>query len=132
MGSIKVIISLFIVLVVGGTSILVMLFPLLFETDLKNRTGKGILNYVLTAAELICLIGVFNPGEPEFEQNLGVLVIVAAVAGMIVRNKAKKRSLDKRTTVCAVIAQILSPASILFITLMLSAAVSKLAKKKTH
>ena len=130
MESTKVILSLFIIIMVGGAGIFIMLFPLLFEGDLKKQTGKGILSHGLTAVELICLIGVFNPGEPEFAQNVGVLVIVTVIAGMIARNKAKKRNLDKRTTVYAVIAQILSPASILFITLMISTAVSGLAKKR--
>ena len=95
MGTIKFILSLGAVAVVGGAAIFIMLFPLLFDADLKKRTGKGIVNYALTAVELICLIGVFNPGEPEFGQNLGVLVVVAAIAGTVARNKAKKRKLDK-------------------------------------
>ena len=44
MESIKVILSLFIIIMVGGAGIFIMLFPLLFEGDLKKQTGKGILS----------------------------------------------------------------------------------------
>ena len=132
MGSIKVIASLFIIIVVGGAGLFVMLFPLLFDANLKKRTGEGIVNHVLTAVELICLIGIFNPGDAEFAGNLGVLTIVAVIAAVAARNKAKKRNLDKRTTACAMIAQVLSPASILFIVIMISNTMRNAAKNRAN
>lgn len=130
MGVIKMILSLAAVIAVVAAGIGLMLFPLLFDMDLKKRTGKGIVSHVFTAVQFVCLIGVFNPGEPEFYPNLGVFVIVTAVAAFFVRSRAKKRGLDRRTTGLAVAAQVLSPASILFLTLMVSGAVQKLAGRK--
>ena len=49
MGTIEFILSLGAVVVAGGAAIFIMLFPLLFDADLKKRTGKGIVNYSYTA-----------------------------------------------------------------------------------
>lgn len=59
-----IILLLFAVLCLGFIS-----FPILFEADMKNKTGKGFLNQWLTGIEFICLIGCFDPSSDGFYGN---------------------------------------------------------------
>ncbi len=77
-----------------AAAILIMLFPLQFHSSLKKRTGEGCLNYLLTALETICLIVALDTDSPRFEGNLGMFVIMAVIAGVSARKKAKKRNLN--------------------------------------
>ena len=130
METIKFILSLILVAAAVAAGILVMLFPLLFDSGLKKQTGSGIVNYLLTGLQIIFLIGALDPVDPAFESNLGVFAIAEAIAGIIIWKKAKKRKLDKKTAICAVMAQMLSPVSILVIAFMISSAVKKIAGRR--
>lgn len=111
-------------------AILIMLFPLRFNSSLKKRTGTGCINYLLTVLETICMIAALNTDSPRFEGNLGLFVIVAVVAGVFARKKAKKRNLNEKDTVGAVAAQVLSPLSILLIIFVVSGIMNDIVEKK--
>ena len=110
--------------------ILLMLFPLQFNFNLKKRTGAGCLNYLLTVLETICLIAAMDTDSPRFEGNLGMFVIVAVIAGVLARRKAKKRNLSGADTFGAVAAQVLSPLSILLIIFVVSGIMDDIAEKR--
>lgn len=105
-----------------------MIFPILFDTDMKNKTGKGFLNRWLTGIEFICIIGCFEPASDSFYGNLGLLFLVMAVSAMIAWKKAKILHLDNKTAFGAVFAQVLSPVSLLFIVIMIGRLAGKLKK----
>lgn len=111
-------------------AILIMLFPLRFNSSLTKRTGTGCINYLLTVLETICMIAALNTDSPRFEGNLGLFVIVAVVAGVFARKKAKKRNLNEKDTVGAVAAQVLSPLSILLIIFVVSGIMNDIVEKK--
>ncbi len=113
-----------------AVAVLVMLFPLQFNSNLKKRTGTGCLNYLLTALETICLVAAMDTDSPRFKGNLGLSVIVAVAAGIFARKKAKKRNLNEKDTFCATAAQVLSPLSILFIIFMVSGIMNDIAEKR--
>ncbi len=128
METLKVLVDIVIVLAVLAVGLGILLFPIWFDTYIKNKTGKGFLNYWLTGIELICLIGCFNPTDDTFEGNLGCLLIAVVISAVIAWKKAKKLQLEKSMAIRAVSAQILSPVSILFILFMIESVISSLKK----
>lgn len=128
METLKVLVDIVIVLAVLAVGLGILLFPIWFDTYIKNKTGKGFLNYWLTGIELICLIGCFNPTDDTFEGNLGCLLIAVVISAVIAWKKAKKPQLEKSMAIRAVSAQILSPVSILFILFMIESVISSLKK----
>ncbi|MEZ3443746.1 MAG: hypothetical protein K1W30_01160 [Lachnospiraceae bacterium] len=128
METLKVLVDIVIVLAVLAVGLGILLFPIWFDTYIKNKTGKGFLNYWLTGIELICLIGCFNPTDDTFEGNLGCLLIAVVISAVIAWKKAKKFQLEKSMAIRAVSAQILSPVSILFILFMIESVISSLKK----
>ena len=88
-----------------AVAVLVMLFPLQFNSNLDTDS-------------------------PRFKGNLGLSVIVAVAAGIFARKKAKKRNLNEKDTFCATAAQVLSPLSILFIIFMVSGIMNDIAEKR--
>lgn len=123
--------ALFFILIAAG--ILFMLFPIIFDANMKTRTGKGIINYGLTGIEMICLLGVItylsDTSSDGFAEALGCLTIAVIVSIVAAAKKAKKRNLDKWTTFWVIVAQAVSPISILFIVFMIERLISD-AKKK--
>lgn len=128
METLKVLVDIVIVLAVLAVGLGILLFPIWFDTYIKNKTGKGFLNYWLTGIELICLIGCFNPTDDTFEGNLGCLLIAVVISAVIAWKKAKKLQLEKSMAIRAVSAQILSSVSILFILFMIESVISSLKK----
>ena len=128
METLKVLVDIVIVLAVLAVGLGILLFPIWFDTQKKNKTGKGFLNYWLTGIELICLIGCFNPTDDTFEGNLGCLLIAVVISAVIAWKKAKKLQLEKSMAIRAVSAQILSSVSILFILFMIESVISSLKK----
>ncbi len=126
MGTLEVLADIVIVLAVLAVGLGILLFPIWLDTYIKNKTGKGSLNYWLTGIELICLIGCFNPGDDTFEGNLGCLLIAIVISAVIAWKKAKKLQLEKSMAIGVIFAQILSPVSILF---MIESAISSLKKR---
>ena len=123
--------ALFFILIAVG--ILFMLFPVIFDANMKTKTGKGIINYGLTGIELICLLGVItylsDTSSDGFTEAIGCLTIAVTVSIVAAAKKAKKRKLDKWTTFLVIMAQALSPISILFIVFMIERLVNDIKKK---
>lgn len=128
MGTIGVLIELIILLLFIAAGLGFMIFPILFEADMKNKTGKGFLNRWLAGIEFICIIGCFEPSSDSFYGNLGCLFLSVAVSALIAWKKAKKFHLENKMVLGAVFAQILSPISLLFIVIMIGRLVGKLKK----
>ena len=78
-----------ILLLFAAAGLGLMLFPILFDVDVKNKTGKGFLNRWMTGIEFICLIGCFDPSSDSFYGNLGCLFLAMAVSAMAAWKKAK-------------------------------------------
>ena len=57
METISILIQMIILLLFAAAGLGLMLFPILFDVDVKNKTGKGFLNRWMTGIEFICLIG---------------------------------------------------------------------------
>ena len=123
--------AIFFILIAAG--IYFMLFPIIFDANMKTKTGKGIINYGLTGIELICLLGVItylsDTSSEGFTEALGCLTIAVIVSIVVAAKKAQKRKLDKWTTFLVIVAQAVSPISILFIVFMIESLISD-AKKK--
>ena len=128
METLKVLVDIVIVLAVLAVGLGILLFPIWFDTYIKNKAGKGFLNRWLTGIELICLIGCFNPTDDTFEGNLGCLLIAVVISAVIAWKKAKKLQLEKSMAIGAVFAQIFSPVCILFILFMIERVISSLKK----
>lgn len=128
METLKVLVDIVIVLAVLAVGLGILLFPIWFDTYIKNKAGKGFLNRWLTGIELICLIGCFNPSDDTFEGNLGCLLIAVVISAVIAWKKAKKLQLEKSMAIGAVFAQIFSPVCILFILFMIERVISSLKK----
>lgn len=128
METLKVLVGIVIVLAVLAVGLGILLFPIWFNTYIKNKAGKGFLNRWLTGIELICLIGCFNPADDAFEGSLACLLIAVVISAVIAWKKAKKLQLEKRVVIGAVFAQILSPVSILFIVFMIESVIRSLKK----
>ena len=118
--------AFFFILIAAG--ILFMLFPIIFDANMKAKTGKGIINYGLTGIEMICLLGVItylsDTSSDGFTEALGCLTIAVIVSIVAAAKKAKKRNLDKWTTFLVIVAQAVSPISILFIVFMIERLIS--------
>ena len=116
--------------------IVALLFPVLLDISFKEHTGKGCINYWLTAAEAICILamGGYRGDEAadEFDTALGFLVIVIIISIIVARKKAKQWEMDKLYTFLVVVAQIMSPISIFFIILMISSAVQAVKGDKNE
>ena len=123
--------AFFFILIAAG--IIFMLFPIIFDANMKMKTGKGIINYGLTAIELICLLGVItylsDTSSEGFSEALGCLTIAVIVSIVVAAKKAKKQKLNKWTTFLVIVAQAVSPISILFIIFLIERLISD-AKKK--
>ncbi|MBD5495155.1 MAG: hypothetical protein HDR12_12510 [Lachnospiraceae bacterium] len=128
METIGMLIKIIILLLFIAAGLGFMIFPILFETDIKNKTGKGFLNRWMTGIEFICLIGCFEPSSDSFYGNLGCMFLSMAVSAMIAWKKAKKLHLENIMALGAVFAQILSPVSLLFIVIIIGRFFSKLKK----
>ena len=98
--------------------------------DLKNKTGKGFLNRWMTGIEFICLIGCFDPSSDSFYGNLGCLFLSTAVSVMLAWKKAKKLHFENPKALGAVLAQIFSPVSLLFLVIMIGRLMDKLKKDR--
>ena len=128
METIGIFIKIIILLLLIAAGLYFMMFPILFDADMTNKTGKGFLNRWLTGIEFICLIGCFEPDSDSFYGNLGCLFLAMAVSAMAAWKKAKKLHLENKTALGAVFAKVLSPVSLLFIVLMIGRLVSHLKK----
>ncbi len=100
METIRILIDIIIVLFFLAVALGFMAFPILFNADIKNKTGIAFLNPWLTGIELIAW------------------------------KKAQKLHLANKTAIKGVIAQIFSPVSILFIVFMLERLVSSLKQDR--
>ena len=130
METISILIQMIILLLFAAAGLGLMLFPILFDVDVKNKTGKGFLNRWMTGIEFICLIGCFDPSSDSFYGNLGCLFLSAAVSAMLAWKKAKKRHFENPKALGAVLAQILSPVSLLFLVIMIGRLMDKLKKDR--
>lgn len=83
METLKMLVDIVIVLAVLVVGLGILLFPIWFDTYIKNKAGKGFLNRWLTGIELICLIGCFNPADDTFEGNLGCLLIAVVISAVV-------------------------------------------------
>lgn len=110
----------FVAIVVG---LFVLLFPVILDVYMRENMKVGALNYWLTFIEVMCLLGVIVDYESTtsagFTKALGCLAIVMIISGFLGRNRAKKLGLNKRMTFAVIVAQIISPVSILVILLII-------------
>lgn len=120
----------FAAIVVG---LFVLLFPVLLDVHMRENMKVGALNYWMTFTGAICLLGVITDYEStvsaDYAEALGCLAIVMIVSGFLGRKRAKKLGLNKQMTFMVIIAQIMSPVSILVILLMLYVTLSGRKKK---
>lgn len=130
METIGMLIKIIILLLFIAAGLGFMMFPILFDADMKNKTGKGFLNRWMTGIEFFCLIGCFEPTSDSFYGNLGCLFLSMAVSAIIAWKKAKKLHLENKIALEAVFAQVLSPVSLLFIVIMIGRLISNLKKDK--
>lgn len=125
METIGMLIEIIILLFFIAVGLVLVIFPILFDADMKNKTGKGFLNRWLTGIEFICIIGCFEPSSDSFYGSLGLLFLSMAVSAIMAWKKAKKLHLENKTAFEAVLAQILSPASLLFTVIMIDRLINK-------
>lgn len=130
METIGMLIEIIILLFFIAVGLVLVIFPILFDADMKNKTGKGFLNRWLTGIEFICIIGCFEPSSDSFYGSLGLLFLSMAVSAIMAWKKAKKLHLENKTAFKAVLAQILSPASLLFTVIMIDRLINKWKKDK--
>lgn len=104
--------------------IVALLFPVLLDSSFKQNTGKGCINYWLTAAEAVCLLAMcgyrWDTASDGFYEAVGFLVVFIVVSIISARKKAKKWNLDKGYTFLVTAAQVLSPLSVFFILIMIA------------
>lgn len=130
METIGILIQIIILLLFAATCLSFTVFPILFDADVKNKTGKGFLNRWLTGIEFICLIGCFDPSSDSFYGNLGCLFLSMAVSAMLAWKKAKKLHFENKEALGAVFAQVFSPVSLLFFVIMIGRLLHKLKKDR--
>ena len=130
METISILIQIIILLLFAAACLGFILFPVLFDADVKHKTGKGFLNRWLTGIEFICLIGCFDPASDSFYGNLGCLFLSVAVSAMLAWKKAKKLHFENPKALGAVLAQIFSPVSLLFLVIMIGRLMDKLKKDR--
>lgn len=124
-------ITLFLILMIAG--FFFMLFPFIFDANMKKKTGKGVINYGITGIELLCLLGVMtylsDTYSKGFFEALGCLTIAVTVSIVVAVRKAKRLKLDKRTTFLVIVAQTMSPISILFVVFLIVRMIDDVKKK---
>ncbi len=130
METIGILIQIIILLLFAATCLSFTVFPILFDADVKNKTGKGFLNRWLTGIEFICLIGCFDPSSDSFYGNLGCLFLSMEVSAMLAWKKAKKLHFENKEALGAVFAQVFSPVSLLFFVIMIGRLLHKLKKDR--
>lgn len=120
----------FAAIVVG---LFVLLFPVLLDVHMRESMKVGALNYWMTFIGAICLLGVITDYESTvsagYAEALGCLTIVMILSGFLGRKRAKKLGLNKQMTFMVIMAQIMSPVSILVILLMIYVMLSGRKKK---
>lgn len=116
-----------------AAGLFVLLFPVLLDVYMRENMKVGALNYWLTFVGAICLLGVITDYESTvsagYAEALGCLTIVMIVSGFLGRKRAKKLGLNKQMTFMVIMAQIMSPVSILAILLMVYVMLSGRKKK---
>lgn len=116
-----------------AVGLFVLLFPVILDVYMRENMKVGALNYWLTFIEVICLLGVTTDYEGTMStgvtEALGCLTIVLIVSGFLGRKRAKKLGLNKQMTFAVIMAQIMSPVSILAILLMIYVVFSDRKKK---
>lgn len=122
---------LYFAVIVAG--LFVLLFPVLLDVYMRENMKAGVLNYWMTFIGAICLLGVLADYDSTMSagvtEALGCLVIVAIVSGVLGRKRAQKLGLSKQMTFVVIMAQIISPVSILAILLMIYVMLSDRKKK---
>ncbi len=127
------------VLLLGGigVGIAVLMFPVVVDLQYYGENGKHILNYWMTVIELICIFTVYTYipewGSDGSTEALGFLCISIIVSWILAVKKAKKLGIQGVGVSIVVIAQILSPVSIIFILLSIAGLAEKISgKSKKH
>lgn len=111
----------------------VLLFPVLLDVYMRENMKVRVLNYWLSFIGAICMLGVITNYESavsaSYTKALGCLAIVMIISGFLGRKRAKKLGLNKQMTFMVIMAQIMSPVSILVILLMIYVMFSGRKKK---
>jgi hypothetical protein len=118
-------------LVAAGLAI--VLFPLRLDIQYMEETGKHLLNFWLTALEIIAIINLssyLNDGnEADYDFAIGFFTLVCIAVAIFTARKAKRLKLVGFQKFIMIAAQLLSPLSIFFILFLISMVTEKLNEK---
>lgn len=110
--------------------------PIIAHIQYKLQTGQNLLNFWLTGLEAIALMSISayigNTSKPEFAETLGFLVIALIVIIVVSNKRAKKIGFQGGQKLMVIIAQLLSPISILIILTLFSGDSDKDKNNKMH
>ncbi len=104
--------------------IVALLYPIMFEIKFKENFGKHGISYWWTAIQMIGVLGTMSyardTSSDVFAEALGFTVIIFIIA--MIRNYKRVKKLGLRKSVCwmAVLAQVIAPAGVFLILILIS------------
>jgi hypothetical protein len=123
------------ILILGlvAVGIVIVLFPIMLDIQYKGETGKHLLNFWLTALEIIAIINLsscINDGkEADYDFAIGFCTLVCIAVVIFTAKKARRLNLLGFQKFMLIAAQLLSPLSIFFILILISMVTEKIDKK---
>jgi hypothetical protein len=123
------------ILILGlvAVGIAIVLFPIILDIQYLGETGKHLLNFWLTALEIIAIINLsscLNDGkESDYDFAIGFFTLVCIAVVIFTVKKAKRLELVGFQKFMLISAQLLSPLSIFFILILISMVTEKIDKK---
>lgn len=104
--------------------IVALLYPIMFEIKFKENFGKSGISYWWTAIQMIGVLGTMSyardTSSDAFAEALGFTVIIYIIA--MIRNYKRVKRLGLGKSVCwgATLAQVIAPAGVFFILILIS------------
>lgn len=104
--------------------IVALLYPIMFEIKFKENFGKHGISYWWTAIQMIGVLGTMSyardTSSDAFTEALGFTVIIFVIAMIRNYKRVKKLGLSKSVCWMAVLAQVIAPAGVFLILLLIS------------
>lgn len=104
--------------------IVALLYPIMFEIKFKENFGKSGISYWWTAIQMIGVLGTMSyagdTSSDAFAEALGFTVIIFIIA--MIRNYKRVKKLGLGKSVCwgAALAQVIAPAGVFLILILIS------------